>query len=564
MTSVIPTEPADQPTTSPYVTLNELIDVLNTLIRADDTFVDQIIRNRHLHPEVRALITAGVDVSNVDGNLPFLDNEDDQTFEGNVYAQNLSGINTGDAAIGDGDITYAKIQNVSATDKILGRSTSGAGVVEEITCTSAGRALIDDVNAAAQRTTLGLDTMATQAASAVAITGGAITNTTIDGVSIKSYVDGLVVGLLDFKGSTNASGNPNYPSALKGDAYYVSVAGKVGGASGKSVDIGDVYIASADNAGGTEASVGTSWFVLEHNLVGALVSSNNLSDVANTTTARSNLGLGTLATQSGTFSGTSSGTNTGDQTSFYSGITNGSLIAITTTVTATINRQHYITGTSADYTITLPSASSNNGSVIGFIVAPNASASKQYTLDATGSIKINTRTQLLVLTHGNCIMLVSNGTDWLPLVWNLNSPWVDAGVTTITGLSVNPTKGTTVFDHIYWRRVDGTMEVRYSYRQTAIGVIGTGDYLLALPIGATSETLTTTASISDGDAFAYAVGTAAGTTDVASANGAMVPYDTTHIRIYYFSGHWWGSGYLPMDRSLLAFHATGFLRMTNW
>ena len=51
---------------------------------------------------------------------------------------------------------YAEIQNISATDKILGRSSSGAGVTEEITCTSAGRALIDDANASAQRTTLGL------------------------------------------------------------------------------------------------------------------------------------------------------------------------------------------------------------------------------------------------------------------------------------------------------------------------------------------------------------------------------------------------------------------------
>lgn len=53
-------------------------------------------------------------------------------------------------------VTYAKIQNVSATDKILGRATPGAGDVEEIACTAAGRALIDDADAAAQRTTLGL------------------------------------------------------------------------------------------------------------------------------------------------------------------------------------------------------------------------------------------------------------------------------------------------------------------------------------------------------------------------------------------------------------------------
>lgn len=62
-----------------------------------------------------------------------------------------------------GVVSYAKMQDVSATDKILGRSTSGAGDVEEISCTAAGRALLDDADAAAQRTTLGLGTAATSA-----------------------------------------------------------------------------------------------------------------------------------------------------------------------------------------------------------------------------------------------------------------------------------------------------------------------------------------------------------------------------------------------------------------
>lgn len=44
----------------------------------------------------------------------------------------------------------------TATDTLLGRSTAGAGAGEEITCTSAGRALIDDATTADQRTTLGL------------------------------------------------------------------------------------------------------------------------------------------------------------------------------------------------------------------------------------------------------------------------------------------------------------------------------------------------------------------------------------------------------------------------
>lgn len=104
--------------------------------------------------------------------------------------------------------------------------------------------------------------------------------------AVKAYVDASVTGLLDLKGSTDCSANPNYPSALKGDAYYVTVAGKIGGASGKTVEIGDVYVALADNAGGTEASVGTSWFVLNQNLSGVALTSGTLAQFASTTSSQ--------------------------------------------------------------------------------------------------------------------------------------------------------------------------------------------------------------------------------------------------------------------------------------
>lgn len=67
----------------------------------------------------------------------------------------------GTSELGSAAVTYNKIQNVSATDRLLGRTSAGAGSVEEITCTAAGRALLDDADAATQRATLGLGTIAT-------------------------------------------------------------------------------------------------------------------------------------------------------------------------------------------------------------------------------------------------------------------------------------------------------------------------------------------------------------------------------------------------------------------
>lgn len=76
---------------------------------------------------------------------------------------------------------------------------------------------------------------------------------------------GNTAGLLEFKGNLDCSANPNYPAGEAGDAYYVSAAGKVGGASGKSVEVGDQIICKADAATGDEAAVGTSWFVAQAN-----------------------------------------------------------------------------------------------------------------------------------------------------------------------------------------------------------------------------------------------------------------------------------------------------------
>lgn len=96
------------------------------------------------------------------------------------------------AMLADDAVTYAKIQNVSATDRLLGRSSAGAGDVQEITCTSAGRALLDDADATAQRATLGLGTLATQSGTFSGTSSG--TNTGDQTITLTGDVTGSGTG----------------------------------------------------------------------------------------------------------------------------------------------------------------------------------------------------------------------------------------------------------------------------------------------------------------------------------------------------------------------------------
>ena len=68
---------------------------------------------------------------------------------------NATGLPT--AGLVNDAVTYAKIQNVSATDMLLGRSTAGAGDVEEIPCTAFGRSLLDDADEATFKATVNLE-----------------------------------------------------------------------------------------------------------------------------------------------------------------------------------------------------------------------------------------------------------------------------------------------------------------------------------------------------------------------------------------------------------------------
>ena len=121
----------------------------------------------------------------------------------------------GTTSVADGSITYAKMQTVSA-NKILG-SVAG-GVVSEITCTAAGRALLDDADNVAQLVTLGL----TATAAELNILDGATLDVTelnyVDGVtsSIQSQLNGkqaLHASLTSISGLTTSADQIIYTTA---------------------------------------------------------------------------------------------------------------------------------------------------------------------------------------------------------------------------------------------------------------------------------------------------------------------------------------------------------------
>jgi len=85
--------------------------------------------------------------------------------------------------------------------------------------------------------------------------------------SVKDYADGLVAGLLDYRGAYDASVN-TYPAAggsgtagavMKGDMWIISVAGTLGGAA---IQVGDSIIANTDTPGQTAGN----WNTLNTNL----------------------------------------------------------------------------------------------------------------------------------------------------------------------------------------------------------------------------------------------------------------------------------------------------------
>jgi hypothetical protein len=137
-----------------------------------------------------------------------------------------------------------------------------------------------------------------------------------------------------------------------------------------------------------------------------------LLDDADATAQRTTLGLGTLATQSGTFSGTSSGTNTGDQTITITGDVTGTG---TGSFAATIATNAVTTTKIADANVTMAKIA-QSGATSGQAIAWNGSAWAPATVGGGGSPSVITPAQI-----------TSDQNDYTP------TGWADATLVRLSG-----------------------------------------------------------------------------------------------------------------------------------
>lgn len=203
---------------------------------------------------------SGLTASNVSGAVTLDVNVDNATIEINADSLRVKDLGISTAKIADGAITTIKINDNAVTlGKIaqIGTLTVLGNLTGATANVSAVGVVTDMANASAS-------TLATSAA-------------------IKSYIDNNVGSLGNLEGGWDASsgsfpvGSTPVAGTKKGDYWYVTVAGTVGGAA---FNVGDVIIANKD---GASTSLASDWIQLEVNRGQATETALGLVEIATQT-----------------------------------------------------------------------------------------------------------------------------------------------------------------------------------------------------------------------------------------------------------------------------------------
>jgi hypothetical protein len=231
---------------------------------------------------------------------------------------------------------------------------TGSGTAALATFTTFGRSLVDDADAATARATLGLvigTNVQAQDAELSAIAG------------LTSAAD--TVPYFTGSGAAALATFTTFGRSLVDDADAATARATLGLVIGTNVQAFDSELAAI--AGLTSAADRLPYFTGAGTAALATFTTfgRSLVDDADNTAARTTLGLGTLATQSGTFSGTSSGTNTGDQNTFatiaVSGQSNVVADAAADTLTLAAGAGIVITTDASTDTVTIAASGGGGG-----------------------------------------------------------------------------------------------------------------------------------------------------------------------------------------------------------
>lgn len=166
----------------------------------------------------------------------------DKLADGSVATSKLADGNVTTAKLATNAVTYEKLQNTSSTDVMLGRSSAGAGNVEEITVTAAGRELLNDADATEQRATLGLGNLAVA-------TGTWVNNSSFSGTSSGTNTGDQTITLT---GDVTGSGTGSFAATVSDLAITT---GKLADAAVTAGKIADDAVTSAKLADGSAAIV---------------------------------------------------------------------------------------------------------------------------------------------------------------------------------------------------------------------------------------------------------------------------------------------------------------------
>lgn len=224
-----------------------------------------------------------------------------------------------------------------------------------------------------------------------------------------------VVGDMDaliYKGAIDCSGSPNYPAADAGHLYKISVAGKIGGASGEVVEAGDTIVCFVDStAAGDQATVGANWNIIQYNveaasetLAGKVELATDAETVTGTDTSRAVTPANVTAKMAapGDFGQTTPAKIAG--TNIAAGVTVETLAANRTVLT-TDNAVLKLDPDGSDRDVTLPAEADSDK--LAFLIENAAEGAGEDLV-----IQSDAPATLCTLLPGNAAYCTCDGTDW--------------------------------------------------------------------------------------------------------------------------------------------------------